>query len=147
MDDYVERAIALAKDGQVDAAHDLLKAVVHRDSDNLEAWRWLASLGRDDDERREALEHVLQLNPDDDWACQAMEKLRQRVTAAQAPPPVRPDVVSLPPVKPPPADESLGWTRLQLALIAALMLVFSALVGGAGGAFAWALTNGLLRVP
>jgi ferric-dicitrate binding protein FerR (iron transport regulator) len=147
MDDYVERAIALAKDGQVDAAHDLLKAVVHRDSENLEAWRWLASLGRDDNERREALEHILQLDPDDDWALQAMDKLRQRVAAAQAPSPVRPDVVGLPPVEPKPADETLGWTRPQLALIAALMLVFSVLVGGAGGAFAWALTSGLLRMP
>ncbi|MEJ2746729.1 MAG: hypothetical protein P8183_02250 [Anaerolineae bacterium] len=75
----LKEAIAAAKAGRRQEAHQLLMAVLQADEENELAWLWLSGVVSSVEERRICLENVLTLNPDN--------KIAQRGLAKLGPPP------------------------------------------------------------
>lgn len=83
-----QQGIAAAKAGNKDEARHLLQQSIRLDSNNEAAWLWLASVARDNKERRFCLEKLLEINPNNDTARKALEGMGP--APASAPPPLAP---------------------------------------------------------
>ena len=90
---WLAEGISHAKAGRREQARDLLLRVVERDERNAPAWLWLSGLVDDPQDRRVALENVLDIDPDNAPARKGLEWLDR-----QAQPPL--------PTPEPPAAES-----------------------------------------
>ncbi len=88
----LRQGIEFAREGQKSQARKLFKQVIDMDKDNEKAWFWLASVAESDEERRDALEKVLELNPNNERAEQALEKVKARLGSRGEPDEVIPGV-------------------------------------------------------
>ena len=85
----LERAIALAKAGDIAEARILLRQIVVQVPDDARAWGWLAYCAETVSERRRALEYALIIAPDHDDFRRALEELgeekpvREKLLSAQ----------------------------------------------------------------
>ncbi|RMG77384.1 MAG: hypothetical protein D6711_01705, partial [Chloroflexi bacterium] len=70
-----ERGIAAAKAGRKDEARALLQHSLRINSNNDNAWLWLASVARDKRERLLCLQKVLELNPQNEMGLRAVRAM------------------------------------------------------------------------
>ncbi len=75
-----------ARAGDRASARIKFERVVELDDRNEKGWFWLASVVDTDEERRAALDKVLEINPNNDRARKALDALEARMDAAQPPP-------------------------------------------------------------
>lgn len=107
VDTLLREGIDDARRGERASARIKFERVVELDDRNEKAWFWLASVLDTDEERRAALDKVLEINPNNDRARKALDALEARMDAAQA---------AAKPAKS--TDEIIpGVTRRQLFLI------------------------------
>ncbi len=78
MNAVISQAVRLVEAGRRSEAVRLLRSVVQRTPNSVQALKWLAYYTPDPSEARRAIAQVLQLAPDDDWARQAWQVLRRR---------------------------------------------------------------------
>jgi len=81
--DRLAQGIEAAREGDVEAARDLLSQVVEEDENNIQAWQWLARITDDPDEKRIYLTTILQLEPGNEYATSALEKLESKEAEKQ----------------------------------------------------------------
>jgi hypothetical protein len=86
--DAIQRAVALAKAGRRDQAHQILRQVLQKDTDNVSAWVAMAQLSRTRVEAIYCLQQVLRLRPDNPWATTHIRRLSS-LEAQGTPPPER----------------------------------------------------------
>lgn len=119
-----------ARRGDRASARIKFERVVELDDGSEKGWFWLASVLDTDEERRAALEKVLEINPNNDRARKALDALEARMDAAQAT------------AKPAESPEIIpGVTRKQLTIIvgagaaitAVLAILLIALLGANSG--------------
>lgn len=77
-DELIRQAVEAAREGDREAARDLLRQVLEEDEENIRAWLLLARLSENPDERRMALATVLQLDPGNTRAQEMLDKLDAR---------------------------------------------------------------------
>jgi Tetratricopeptide repeat len=82
---WLAEGIAKAKAGQREEARELLLRVVERDERDALAWLWLSGVVDSDDDRRVALENVLEIEPENAAARAGLDWLDQQ-TLVQASP-------------------------------------------------------------
>ena len=63
MDNYLQEGIAAAKAGDKPRAFDLLTRASENPATSEQAWLWLSSVVKDDEERLFCLNNVLRINP------------------------------------------------------------------------------------
>ena len=85
-DEIVERARALAQQGEQTEARQLLLQAIAQDGRNRAAWRLRATLAEDEWEARRAWERLLELDPTDEAARQALSVPEQTTTTVPPPP-------------------------------------------------------------
>jgi len=95
--DPLKQAVEMARAGDKAGACFLLRQIVATDSNNENAWGWLAFCAETKLERRQALERVLEINPENRGARGELEKLGP----APTPTPVRQPV----PIQPQPSPK------------------------------------------
>ncbi len=71
----MQQAIAAAKTGKRDEARQILLKVVREDETNIRAWMLLARVATDANEKRTALNNVIELDPDNQQANQMLAQL------------------------------------------------------------------------
>lgn len=93
-DTILQLGIEAAREGNREEARNLFGLLTRQEPDHVQAWLWLAGVAEGPDERRAALERVLELDPTNEMAVkgiQAMggtpEEIRQPAPIATAPPP------------------------------------------------------------
>lgn len=127
-----------ARRGERASARIKFERVVELDDRNEKGWFWLASVLDTDEERRAALDKVLEINPNNDRARKALDALEARMDAAQAA------------AKPTPSKEVIpGVTRRQLTLVigvgagitAVLAILLIAMLGVNSGSQSASLTQ------
>ena len=78
-DNYLEKGIAAAKQGNKPLAIDFLKKTLASDPKNSQAWLWLASVLDDPQKQIECLKRVLRIQPDHQMAKNAIKQLQQKI--------------------------------------------------------------------
>ena len=124
----LEQAVALAKSGDKAGAINLLRRIVANDPHNARAWGWLATCASTVDERRQALERVLEIDPENVGAQCALVMLRPSTTEGAQPPGVSvepPDPAS-PTNNHPHRFRSWFTTKRHRAAVAFSLLLFVA---------------------
>lgn len=76
MDERLSQAAELAEGGNLDAAHDIVLAIVETDKTHFDAWSALVELAQNDSERRNAIYKMWALRPDDPDANLLLAKLK-----------------------------------------------------------------------
>lgn len=104
-----------ARNGDRASARIKFERVVELDDGNEKGWFWLASTLDTDEERRAALDKVLEINPNNDRARKALDALEARMAAAQPAAPAGKDAEIIP-----------GFTRKQLYLVLGVGLAITA---------------------
>jgi tetratricopeptide (TPR) repeat protein len=84
---WLAEGIAKAKAGQREKARELLLRVVEHDECNVQAWLWLSGIVDNMQDRRVALENVLDIEPDNAAALAGLDWLNRQATS---PPPSEP---------------------------------------------------------
>jgi len=80
-EDLLQLAKKAARSGNKDGARVMLRQVHERDKHNEEALLWLAKVARNEQEREQWLQRVLDYNPDNATAQKALEKINYKRTA------------------------------------------------------------------
>ncbi|HLA43138.1 MAG TPA: hypothetical protein VJZ27_06875, partial [Aggregatilineales bacterium] len=75
LQNLLKSGIQAARSGNKEVARDIFHQVLRLDSRNELAWMWLASVLESTQERKRALQKVLQINPENQRAQQALQKL------------------------------------------------------------------------
>lgn len=79
----IEQALKLTKEGNREAALQLVIAILKTDPNYLEAWLLAASLTDDRKQQAHALRQVLTLRPDDSWAAEQLHKLEDKAEVGE----------------------------------------------------------------
>lgn len=87
-DSILQLGIEAARDGNKEEARNLFRLLIGEDSQNVQAWLWLAGVSESLDERRTALERVLELDPDNDMALKSKQALEGESQPPKGPAPV-----------------------------------------------------------
>jgi hypothetical protein len=74
-DTILQLGIDAAREGNREEARNLFGLLTRQEPDNLQAWLWLAGVADGPDERRAALERVVELDPTNKMAIQGLEAL------------------------------------------------------------------------
>jgi hypothetical protein len=108
-DQILQLGIEEARNGNRDEARNLFELLTRQEPNNAQAWLWLAGVADNPDQRRAALQRVLELDPDNDMARKGLQAMGVATAAAPAaevvtdadvaPSPVAP-VVPVAPVEP-----------------------------------------------
>ena len=101
-DDPVRRAVTFAKTGKKSRARQILKEVLEKDMDNVEAWVAMAQLSETKTQAVVCLNQVLRLRPDNRWARMHLGRLTQATPAR----PTQAASVPTPPASSEPEQES-----------------------------------------
>src|SRR5689334_12155322 len=87
-DTILQLGIDAAREGNREEARNLFGLLTRQEPDNLQAWLWLAGVADGPEERRAALERVLELDPTNEMANKGLQTMgggpTQRETAAAA---------------------------------------------------------------
>jgi len=81
--DAVQRAVALAKSGRRERARQILRQILQKDTDNINAWVAMAQLSGSRVEAIYCLQQVLRLRPDNPWATTHIRRLSSTETPPQ----------------------------------------------------------------
>ncbi|MFL5802299.1 MAG: tetratricopeptide repeat protein [Roseiflexaceae bacterium] len=74
-DTILQLGIDAAREGNRDEARNLFSLLTRQEPGNLQAWLWLAGVADSPDERRVALERVLELDPTNDMAIKGLQNM------------------------------------------------------------------------
>src|SRR5687768_17893670 len=74
-DTILQLGIDAAREGNRDEARNLFSLLTRQEPDNLSAWLWLAGVAGSPEERRVALERVLELDPTNDMAIKGLRSM------------------------------------------------------------------------
>jgi hypothetical protein len=74
-DTILQLGIDAAREGNRDEARNLFSLLTRQEPGNLQAWLWLAGVADSPDERRGALERVLELDPANDMAIKGLQNM------------------------------------------------------------------------
>jgi outer membrane biosynthesis protein TonB len=83
-DSILQLGIEAARAGDKAEARELFRLVTREDPGNVQGWLWLAGVAEDRDEKRAALEHVLELDPANDLARKGLAALASKRAGASA---------------------------------------------------------------
>ena len=75
LNNLLRQGIELARTGNKALAREIFEQVIQADEFNEMAWMWMAAVARNNAERREALEIVLEINPQNENARKALDRL------------------------------------------------------------------------
>lgn len=100
----LQLGIDAAREGNREEARNLFSLLTRQEPDNVQAWLWLAGVAEGPEQRRAALERVIELDPDNEMAIkglQAMgvtapERTSEHPAAAPPPPPPAPETPAKP---------------------------------------------------
>lgn len=67
--------IEAAREGNREEARNLFSLLTRQEPDNVQAWLWLAGVAEGPDQRRAALERVLELEPDNEMALKGLQAM------------------------------------------------------------------------
>jgi tetratricopeptide (TPR) repeat protein len=99
--DAVQRAVALAKSGKRERARQILRQLLQKDTDNINAWVAMAQLSGSRVEAIYCLQQVLRLRPDNPWATTHIRRLSSTETPTQPQTePVEEEKIASPPEAP-----------------------------------------------
>ncbi len=91
-DSILQLGIEAAREGNKEEARNLFRLLTSEDTQNLQAWLWLAGVSESQDERQIALEKVLELDPQNEMATKSLQALK-----SGQPPQAMPEPPSPPP--------------------------------------------------
>ena len=98
----LQLGIEAARGGDKAEARELFRLVTREDPNSAQGWLWLAGVAEDREEKRAALERVVQLDPSNDLARKGLAALGGASAArAAAPAPVAPTAPVPAPTTPP----------------------------------------------
>src|SRR5688500_15914950 len=83
-DSILQLGIEAARAGDKAEARELFRLVTREDPGNVQGWLWLAGVAEDREEKRAALEHVLDLDPANDLARKGLAALAGKRAGASA---------------------------------------------------------------
>ncbi len=89
-DEAIQRAVALIKAGDRDAAREVLQDLLRRDRDHLAGWQGMARLAKDENEALFCLKQILRLDPGNRWATEQLARLETPAQNVEVPPPAPP---------------------------------------------------------
>ena len=76
MDDNLQRAITLIKEGQKKEGGLLLAEIVKQQPKNESAWFWLSKCLKNSQQKMECLSKVLEINPQNDYVRKEIQRLQ-----------------------------------------------------------------------
>lgn len=100
----LQLGIEAARDGNKEQARGLFRLLTRQEPDNPQAWLWLAGVAENHEERRAALERVVDLEPGNEMAKKGLQALGGRSTSRLPPEPE-------PPAPPPPPVDDQAMLR------------------------------------
>src|SRR5262245_7486293 len=74
-DTILQLGIDAAREGNRDEARNLFSLLTRQEPSNLQAWLWLAGVADSPEERRGALERVLELDPTNEMAIKGLQSM------------------------------------------------------------------------
>src|SRR5262245_39238961 len=74
-DTILQLGIDAAREGNREEARNLFGLLTRQEPDNLQAWLWLAGVADGPEERRAALERVLELDPTNEMAVKGLQSM------------------------------------------------------------------------
>jgi hypothetical protein len=80
-DTILQLGIEAAREGNREEARNLFGLLTRQEPDNLQAWLWLAGVADGPEERRAALERVLELDPTNEMAVKGLQAMGVSPTA------------------------------------------------------------------
>lgn len=94
----LQLGIDAAREGNREEARNLFSLLTRQEPDNVQAWLWLAGVAEGPEQRRAALERVIELDPDNEMAIKGLQAMGvplpkrgdERPTEAPPPPPPTP---------------------------------------------------------
>src|SRR6185503_5193878 len=94
-DTILQLGIEAAREGNREEARNLFGLLTRQEPDNAQAWLWLAGVADGPDQRRAALERVVELDPTNEMAVKGLQamgaaptaRIDERAAAASTPPP------------------------------------------------------------
>ncbi|KPV49791.1 hypothetical protein SE17_30630, partial [Kouleothrix aurantiaca] len=120
-DTILQLGIEAAREGNREEARNLFGLLTRQDPGNVQAWLWLAGVADGPDQRRAALERVVELDPTNEMAVKGLQAMGVKPTTkladadASAPTIAAPvSSASVPP--PPPAREMTDEERYAAEL-------------------------------
>ncbi len=112
----LQLGIEAARAGDKAEARELFRLVTREDASNAQGWLWLAGVAEDRDEKRTALEHVLQIDPNNDLARKGLAALGGgRESGPAAVPPTPPPADASKAAAPPAINASVAAAPLPVA--------------------------------
>ncbi len=104
-DSILQLGIEAARAGDKAEARELFRLVTREDSNNAQGWLWLAGVAEDREEKRAALERVVEIDPSNDLARKGLAALSgARAGAADQAPRTSAPAAEAPPAAPLPVD-------------------------------------------
>lgn len=90
-DTILQLGIEAAREGNREEARNLFGLLTRQDPDNLQAWLWLAGVAEGPEQRRAALERVLELDPSNEMAQKGLQAMGvSTAPRREVPPPPAP---------------------------------------------------------
>ncbi|MFQ3632389.1 hypothetical protein [Roseiflexus sp.] len=101
----LQLGIDAAREGNREEARNLFSLLTRQEPDNIQAWLWLAGVAEGPEQRRAALERVLELDPTNEMAIKGLQAMGvplpqrggKRPASTEAPPPPPPQAPAKPP--------------------------------------------------
>lgn len=87
-DELLQQGIAAARAGETDAARQLIARALQADPQNVQAWLWLTSVAKDDEERIRILQQVIEIEPENEHAVRGLKALGVWSELEMPPPPL-----------------------------------------------------------
>ena len=119
-DTILQLGIAAAREGNREEARNLFSLLTRQEPDNVQAWLWLAGVAEGPDERRAALERVVELDPTNEMAIKGLRAMgvTPQTTKAEEPattPPPAETMSPEPTPAPPPPRHDLSEEEMYAA--------------------------------
>lgn len=83
-DTILQLGIEAAREGNREEARNLFSLLTRQDPSNVQAWLWLAGVADGPDQRRVALEHVVELDPTNEMALKGLQAMGVKPTTRLA---------------------------------------------------------------
>ena len=83
-DTILQLGIEAAREGNRDEARNLFSLLTRQDPSNVQAWLWLAGVAEGPDQRRAALEHVVERDPSNEMALKGLQAMGVKPTTKLA---------------------------------------------------------------
>ena len=115
-DTILQLGIEAAREGNREEARNLFSLLTRQDPSNVQAWLWLAGVADGPDQRRVALEHVVELDPSNEMALKGLQAMGVRPGARPADPTAPTIAGAVPPADTVPAHELTDEERYAAEL-------------------------------